>query len=76
MMPYTYFQLVRTIGMIGFALLAYHEKENNNNQMAIFYILSALIINPIFKVTLGRTLWNLIDVIWAIILLISLKRND
>jgi len=36
-----------------------------------FYVwaASALLINPFFKIALGRNLWNIIDVAWAAILL-------
>ena len=68
-MPYGYFQFVRFSGMIGFALLAFREKEKNNGIFAIFWLLSAVLINPIFKVSLGRGLWNIVDVIWAIVLI-------
>lgn len=71
-MPYTYFQFVRSIGMIGFAIIAYDEKQKGNERLAIFWGLSAIIINPIIKVSLGRLLWNIIDLIWASILFHSL----
>jgi hypothetical protein len=76
-MPYGYYQLVRFLGMLGFAFLAFDEHENNNQGMFIFWLLSALLINPFIKVALGRTLWNIVDVIWAILLIISaLKTTD
>ena len=68
-MPYGYFQFVRFLGMIGFSLLAFNEYERVNKGWAIFYIVSAILINPIFKISLGRELWIIIDVIWAIILI-------
>ena len=74
-MPWTYFQLVRSIGMIGFAILSYDENIKGNKHMAILWGLSAIIINPVVKVSLGRSLWNIIDLIWATLLCISLKNN-
>lgn len=71
-MPYGYFQIVRFCGMIGFGILAFIEKENGNEGMLYFYGASAILINPIFKIALGRELWNVVDVIWAIILLGSI----
>ena len=35
----------------------------------ITVIISAILINPIFKISLGRELWNIIDIVWAIILI-------
>ena len=70
-MSYGYYQLVRFLGMIGFFWLAFKENERGNKGLLVFWLSSALLINPIFKISLGRELWNVIDVIWAIILLLS-----
>lgn len=74
-MPYGYFQFVRFLGMIGFGLLAFQEKEKGNDGFFIFWLLSAILINPIFKISLGRGLWNAIDVIWAVVLIGTLFYN-
>lgn len=68
-MPYGYFQFVRLVGMLGFAYLAYTEKDNSNKIMFFFFICSAVLINPMFKISLGRSLWNVVDIIWAALLL-------
>lgn len=71
-MPYGYFQLVRFVGMTGFIILAYLDKDKEDKIQMIVWICSALLINPIFKIALGRTIWNIVDVILAIVLLTSL----
>ncbi len=71
-MPYGYFQLVRLIGMFGFILLAYYDSQKSNKLFMILWICSAILINPLFKIALGRTIWNTIDVIWAIILITTI----
>ena len=71
-MPYGYFQLVRFIGMVGFIALAYIDKENKQMSITIFWIFSAVLINPLFKVSLGRTIWNFVDIFWAFVLLSSI----
>ncbi|MBX2959773.1 MAG: hypothetical protein KF732_07415, partial [Flavobacteriales bacterium] len=71
-MPYGYFQLVRFVGMTGFIVLAYLDKEKEDKTIMIIWICSALLINPIFKIALGRSIWNIVDVIWSIILLTTL----
>lgn len=71
-MPYGYFQLVRFVGMGGFILLAYFDSSRKDKTLMIIWILFALLINPFFKVALGRTVWNIIDVIWAVILVFTL----
>ncbi len=75
-MPYGYYQLVRFCGMIGFGILAYSEKEKGNKGMMYFYGVSAILINPIFKIALGRDLWNILDVIWGVILLGSVFTSN
>jgi hypothetical protein len=74
-MPYGYFQVVRFLGLIGFGYLAYQEYELENNNWMLFYVCSAILINPIFKISLGRELWNLVDVAWAIVLIRTLIIN-
>ena len=71
-MPYGYFQLVRFLGMVGFGILAFKASTRRNNLFFIIWLASAILINPIVKISLGRVLWNVIDVIWAIFLFVSL----
>ena len=76
---YGYYQFVRFIGMVGFGVLAYDSHSSNNNSWFVFYLASAVLINPLIKISLGRELWNIIDVVWATILLGSLltrRTND
>ncbi len=70
-MPYGYFQLVRFFGMVGFAILAYNNYQKNQTWFVI-WLGSAVLINPIFKISLGREIWNIVDVIWAILLITSI----
>lgn len=68
---YGYYQLVRFVGMVVFGLLAYYNYQQNKTWFLI-WLSSAVLINPIFKIALGRELWNVIDIIWAILLIISM----
>ena len=74
-MPYGYFQFVRFLGMLGFGFVAFQEKELGNEGLFLLWLGSAILINPIFKISLGRELWNVVDVIWAILLLLSATTN-
>ena len=67
---YGYYQLVRFLGMVGFAYLAYND-FNKNKMWSYIWIASAILINPIVKIALGRTIWNIVDVIWAVLLIAS-----
>jgi hypothetical protein len=73
-MPYGYYQFVRFIGMIGFGLLAFENYQKNQTWFVI-WISSALLINPFFKIALGRDIWNIVDMIWAVLLVVSIILN-
>ena len=77
-MPYGYYQAIRFVGMLGFALLAYYSYEENKKVEVIIYIALALLFQPFLKVALGRTIWNVVDVVVAVGLLGSLfvKRKE
>jgi hypothetical protein len=71
-MPYGYYQFVRFAAMIGFSYLAFlANKENNKNEVFI-YIALALLLQPFLKISLGRTIWNIVDLVVGIGLLFSI----
>lgn len=74
-MPYGYYQLVRFAALIGFAYLAYKTNEEDNKTEAIVYVVLAILIQPFVKIALGRTIWNIIDVIIGIALIGSIIIN-
>jgi hypothetical protein len=71
-MPYGYYQFVRFVAMIGFSVLAYQANEKDNQAEMIIYGALALLFQPFFKITLGRELWNLVDILVGLGLLISI----
>jgi hypothetical protein len=71
-MPYGFYQLVRFVAFIGFGILAYKANQENDNTEMIIYGGLALLFQPIFKIALGREIWNIVDVIVAIGLIASL----
>ena len=70
-MPYGYYQLVRFTALVGFAILAYYANESGNKIEVIIFIALAILFQPIVKIALGRNLWNIIDVIVGVALLLS-----
>ncbi len=70
-MPYEYYQFVRFAGLVGFAILAYQAHEQGRQTEMIIYAGLALLFQPFFKIALGREMWNIVDVIIGIGLLIS-----
>lgn len=74
-MPYSFFQLVRFVSMAGFAFLAYTANENNSKNEMLLYVLLAILFQPFEKIALGRELWNIVDVIVGVGLLISVLKQ-
>ena len=76
-MPYGYFQFVRFAGLVGFVYLAYLANESKQQQVAILFVCLAILFQPFIKISLGRTLWNIVDVVVGIGLILSIfnKRN-
>ncbi|WP_166382460.1 DUF6804 family protein [Polaribacter sp. 11A2H] len=75
-MPYGFYEFVRFVALIAFGILAYQSKEKENKSELIIYASLALLFQPFFKIALGRTLWNIVDVITAIYLLLNIVRNQ
>ncbi|HMO40009.1 MAG TPA: hypothetical protein PKC76_11275 [Saprospiraceae bacterium] len=71
-MPYGYYQFVRFVGLIGFAILAFQAYEQGRQTEIFIYGGLALLFQPFFKIALGREMWNIVDVIVGIGLLISI----
>jgi hypothetical protein len=61
-MPYSYYQFVRFAAAGFFAYAAYHENENGKKEFALIFIILVFLFQPFFKIALGRTLWNVVDV--------------
>ena len=71
-MPYGFYQFVRFVAMIGFGILAFQSTESENKSYMIIYGALALLFQPFFKIALGRELWNVVDVVVGVGLIISL----
>lgn len=67
-MPYGYYMLVRFVAMVAFGLLAYHYYNRHKIIVAVVLGVLALLFQPICKIALGRVLWNVIDVLVAVLL--------
>ena len=71
-MPYGYFQIVRFAGFLGFGILAFQANENKQKEMTIVFIGLALLFQPFLKIALGRQIWNIVDVVVSIFLIITI----
>lgn len=74
-LPYEYYQLIRFLGMVGFGILAF-KNYSHQETWYVIWLSSAILINPIFKIYLGRDLWKLIDIVWVVLLTVSLVKYD
>jgi hypothetical protein len=75
-MPYGFYQFVRFMALVGFALLAFNSKEQGKQIEMIIYISLALLFQPFLKVSLGREIWNIVDFIVGVGLIISIFFKD
>lgn len=68
-MPYGYYTLVRygSAIILGIMALQYYREKKEN--LAIAWGALAVLFQPIIKMPLGRTMWNIIDVVVALVLL-------
>ena len=71
-MPYGYYQFVRFSGLVGFVILAYQATQQGRQTEAIIYSALGLLFQPFFKIALGRQIWNIVDVIVGLGLILSI----
>jgi len=71
-LPYGYYRLVKFGAVVGFAILGYYEYERKNMPMVIGYIGLAILFQPLAEFPLGRQIWNIVDVMVAASLVISI----
>lgn len=69
-MPYGYYQLVRFVALVAFGAMAYWYYKEKKEMLTVVFGALALLFQPFFKVALGRTMWNVVDVIVAIVLVV------
>lgn len=79
-MPYGYYMFVRFAAMVAFGIMAYRYYQAKSEILAWTFGILALLFQPFAKVALGRLLWNVVDVIVAVGLIvlffIAKKRNN
>ena len=78
-MPYSFYQIVRFAATAAFAYLSYDYFKSKQDVKGVIFALLAILFQPFFKVALGRTLWNIIDIVVAIglfyLIVTSFKKN-
>ena len=71
-MPYGFYQFVRFASLVGFAILAYDANQKGNQIEMIVFGALALLFQPFIKIALGRQIWNVVDVIVSVFLIIRI----
>jgi hypothetical protein len=69
-MPYGYYTLVRFVSMVVFAAMAYGYWQNEKKPLAVTFGALALLFQPFAKIALGREMWNVVDIVVAIGLIV------
>ena len=69
-MPYGYFMLVRFVMTVACGWLAYQYYQGQKTVGTWVFGILALLFQPMYKIALGRTVWNIVDVIVAIFLIV------
>ena len=69
-MPYGYYQFIRLASTLAFAVMAYQYAQKEKGELAITFGALALLFQPFIKIALGRTMWNVVDVVVAVGLMV------
>lgn len=74
-MPYGFYMLVRFFATVMFGLMAYRYYQEKKENLMITFGALAVLFQPLIKIPLGRTVWNVVDVVIAVVLIIQLLRE-
>ena len=69
-MPYGFYILIRYVATVSFGYMAYSYCQENKRELAIVTGALAVLFQPIIKFALGRFVWNVVDVVAAIALVV------
>jgi len=76
-MPYGYYSIVRIVAMLSFVYLAFNKYQSRQQGLMVVFIGLAILFQPIVKIPLGRTLWNIVDVVVALgLIILFLKERN
>lgn len=74
-LPYGAFELIRFVSLMGFGYLAYKYYKANEEGLALGFGALALLIQPFCKISLGREIWNIVDIAVAIFIVYLLIKK-
>ena len=68
-MPYGYYNIIRLIATSVFVYMTYVYTEEKKMGLMVTFSALALLFQPFVKIAIGRTMWNIVDVAVAILLI-------
>ena len=74
-MPYGYYQLVRFAATATFAYLSFDYFKAKRDGIGFLFAALAVLFQPFLKIALGRVMWNVVDVVVALLLIVLYVKN-
>jgi hypothetical protein len=71
-MPYWHYQFVRIAALSIFGVLAYDSYKNSQKGLIILFIGLAILFQPFSKIILSKEIWQIIDFVIGVFLLLSI----
>ena len=68
-MPYGYYNIIRLIATSVFVYMTYVYTEEKKMGLMVTFGALVLLFQPFVKIAIGRTMWNIVDVAVAILLI-------
>jgi hypothetical protein len=69
--PYSYYIILRWVVCGVFAYLAYQAFEKEQVQWTWILGITALVYNPIFRVSLDREIWSMVNALTVVLAIVS-----
>ena len=69
-MPYGFYTLIRFVAMVVFVVIAVKYWSEDKTAVAVVSGALALLFQPLVKITLGKSVWNVVDVVVALGLIV------
>jgi len=70
-MPYGFYQFVRFSSFVGFSFLAFKASQHQKQKEIVIYLALGILFQPFIKIALGRFLWNLVDLLVGVGLILN-----
>ena len=65
-MPYGFYTLVRFVAAFAFAYFAYDYFKVGKDGLGFTFAALAVLFQPFLKISLGRVIWNVVDIVVSI----------